>query len=446
GAPPIFVDAYEPNNTLSESYTTAAGTKLCDITLWPTGDLDYFRFVGKAGSYYEVLTTDLEAGVDTALQVFNTQGVLIASNDDFEVGNRRSQVTIAADVDGFYYARIDNRSPSDPADQTYCLEVREITPPSPTPSNTPPPGGADDETCEYNSTIETACTIGLDNTYNFNFVPYHGSPQDTDVFRIWMKPGIEYTCETTIPTGSFADTNIIFLDNNGNDFQPNLGNDDKELGDLGSKLSYRSNYTGWLHMMVGPVNVPPFEEAANYSYQLECTSTAATSTPTPTATATTSPFTGGDSSPIVVSTPTPIVFPTFPPTPTPIDLSGLNTPVPPTPPAVQFQLLPTATPLSDVAGASTINVTIFYDANEDFLPQLTEGIVDTAVSLYENASGQLIAFGYTNEAGLIRFDSIAAAGAVRVSVPFLNYTQIVTGESANILVRVAPQPLPVGIP
>ncbi|MCP4428319.1 MAG: hypothetical protein GY803_27850, partial [Chloroflexi bacterium] len=47
GAPPIFVDAYEPNNTLSESYTTAAGTKLCDITLWPTGDLDYFRFVGK---------------------------------------------------------------------------------------------------------------------------------------------------------------------------------------------------------------------------------------------------------------------------------------------------------------------------------------------------------------------------------------------------------------
>jgi len=222
------VDAYEPNNTLQESYTTAAGTKLCGITLWPTGDLDYFRFVGKAGSYYEVSTTDLKAGVDTALQVFNTQGVLIASNDDFEVGNRRSQVTIAANVNGFYYARIDNRDPSDPADQTYCFEVREITPPSPTPSKTPIPGDGD---CEFNSTIEAACTIGLDQTYSFDFVPVYGSDQDTDTFRLWIKPGIEYTCESFIPPGSFADTNMIFYDNNGGDFHPNLGNDDKELGD-----------------------------------------------------------------------------------------------------------------------------------------------------------------------------------------------------------------------
>ena len=95
---------------------------------------------------------------------------------------------------------------------------------------------------------------------------------------------------------------------------------------------------------------------------------------------------------------------------------------------------------------STINVTIYYDQNENFMPELTEGIMDTAVSLYANSSGELVAVGYTNEAGMIRFDSISVVGAVRVVVPFLNYTQIVTGDSANILVRVAPQPLPVGIP
>jgi hypothetical protein len=441
GAPPIFVDAYEPNNTLPEAYTTSSGTKLCSITLWPTGDLDYFRFVGKSGSYYIVSTTDLESGIDTQMIVYNPQGNEIARNDDYEVGNRRSQVTITANSNGYYYARIENRDPSDPADKTYCFEVREINPPTPTPSHTPPPGGPDDEVCEFNSTIATACTIGLGQTYSFNFVPYFGSPQDTDMFRIWMKPGIEYTCETTIPAGSFADTNIIFLNNDGGDFQPNLGNDDKELGDLGSKLSYRSAYTGWLHIMVGPVNVPEFEESANYTYQIECTSSVATATPIPTAT---SAFVGGGLP--SVPTATPIVFPTFPPTPTPIDLSSFNTPLPPTPPAVQFQPLPTSTPLSGGARTSTINVTIYYDQNENFMPELTEGIMDTAVSLYSNSSGELVSFGYTNEAGLIRFDSISVVGAVRVVVPFLNYTQIVTGDSANILVRIAPQPLPVGIP
>ncbi|MEJ2746780.1 MAG: PPC domain-containing protein [Anaerolineae bacterium] len=440
-ATPVYTDAYEPNNTLQEAYTTSSGTQLCAITLWPTGDLDYFRFVGKKGSYYIVSTNDLDPGVDTALKVYNPQGNQIASNDDYEVGSRRSQVTIAANSDGYYYARIENRDPSDPANKTYCFEVSETTPPTPTPSNTPPPLGTDDQLCEFNSTIDHACTIGLDKIYNFNFVPVYGSLQDTDIFRIWMKPGIEYTCETTIPEGSLADTNMIFLDQNGNDFSPQLGNDDKEIGDLGSKLSYLSTYTGWLNIEVGPVNVPPFEEAEQYFYQLECTSTTATATPTATAT---SAFVGGGVP--SVPTATPIVFPTFPPTPTPIDLSSFNTPPPPTPPVVQFQPLPTSTPPSGGAQTITINVTIYYDQNENFMPELTEGVVDTAVSLYENSTGELKMFGTTNEAGMIRFDSISVAGAVRVVVPFLNYTQIVTGESADILVRIAPQPLPVGIP
>lgn len=441
-ATPVYTDAYEPNNTLQEAYTTSSGVKLCNATLWPTGDLDYFRFVGKKGSYYIVSTEDLEPGVDTALQVYNPQGNLIASNDDYEVGNRRSQVTIRANSDGYYYARIENRDPSDPADKTYCFEVEEIDPPTATPTNTPAPGETGDEVCEHNSTLETACTIGLGQTYTFNFVPYYGSPQDTDVFRVWMKPGIEYTCETTIPAGSFADTNIIFLNNEGGDFIPNLGNDDKELGDLGSKLSYLSTYTGWLYVMVGPVNVPEYEEAVNYTYELMCTSTAATATPTPTAT---SAFVSGGGVP-AVPTATPIVFPTFPPTPTPIDLSSFNTPFPPTPPAVQFQPLPTSTPLSGGTQTATVNVTIYYDQNENFMPELTEGVMDTAVSLYSNSTGELVAFGYTNEAGMLQFNSISVVGAVRVVVPFLNYTQIVTGDSANILVRIAPQPLPVGIP
>jgi hypothetical protein len=94
----------------------------------------------------------------------------------------------------------------------------------------------------------------------------------------------------------------------------------------------------------------------------------------------------------------------------------------------------------------TINVTLFYDANDNFTPELTEGIMNAAVALYDNATGKLISFGTTNEAGIAQFSNVSASGAIRVTVPFLNYSQIVVGGNADILIRVAPQPLPIGIP
>lgn len=48
-----------------------------------------------------------------------------------------------------------------------------------------------------------------------------------------MKAGMQYTCET-LNLSPYADTNAIFYDQNGNDFYPNLGNDDKAPGDRGA--------------------------------------------------------------------------------------------------------------------------------------------------------------------------------------------------------------------
>jgi hypothetical protein len=134
------------------------------------------------------------------------------------------------------------------------------------------------------------------------------------------------------------------------------------------------------------------------------------------------------------------------PSPTPIDFSFLTPSPTATPPAVQFQPLPTATPFGGGQQNIAINVTVYYDTNFNFLPEMNEGIMDVAVALYDNASGSLIAFGSTNEAGSVSFTSLTAAGPVRVVVPFLNYNQVVVGGSSNILLRVAPQPLPIGIP
>jgi hypothetical protein len=414
------------------------------LTFYPPGDQDYFRWWGKAGITYIVSTSDLDAGIDTVLNVYNTNQSLIASNDDVAPGIFRSEVRFTAGSDGYYYARVTNKTPVDPVNKLYCFGVASTV----DPTTTPPPGfPADADVCEFNSIIDFACLFVAGETKTgLNFVPTLGSPQDTDIFKMWVKPGIFYTCETIIPAGSAADTNMLFLNNNGNPFTPWLGNDDKVPGglDFGSRLSYLATYTGWLFIEVGPVNIPPLDEAALHEYDLTCTALESTPTPTPSPT---SSFTGGGTGGFATSTPQPTVaFPTPFPTPTPIDFSFLFTATPAPPPVVQFQPLPTSTPAGGGTQSATINVTLYYDSNNNFLPELTEGIVNAAVALYDNGTGELISFGHTNETGVARFTGINAAGAVRVVVPFLNYSQVVLGNNAEILVRVAPQPLPIGIP
>lgn len=445
GAPPVFVDVYEPNNALSSAYAYSANAaNLCSATLWPIGDEDYFKFWGRAGSSYRIFTTNLVAGIDTAMTVYNTAGAVIATNDDFEAGNRRSELEITASSDGYYYARIVNQDPTDPANKTYCFGAAEFTKPTPTATMTPEPPVGDE--CEYNSTFATACLIGAGETKSLNFVPSYGSQRDTDIFALWMKPGIQYTCET-LNLSAVNDTNIILYDANGNPFNPPIGNDDKAPGDLGSKVTYFSTYAGWLYVMVGPVSTPPLSQAELYTYDLTCAALAATPTPTPPPTSPPlPPGTGGTGGSAATPTMTPVAFPTFPPTPTPIDLSQFSTQAAPTAPSVRFQPLATATPVGGGARSSELRITLYYDNNDNFEAEAREGIVDVAVALYDNATGQLLQFGHTNESGLLNFGSIEAVGALRVEVPFLSYSQIVVGSSSHILVRVAPQPLPLIVP
>jgi hypothetical protein len=256
-----------------------------------------------------------------------------------------------------------------------------------------------------------------------------------------VKPAIQYTCETH-DLAPVTDTNIILFDLNTNPFSPPIGNDDKAPGDYGSRVTYLSSYTGWLYIMVGPANPPALEEAAAHTYQLTCTAITATATPTASPTFTPRPpGSGGFPATATSAAPLPTPLPTI----TPIDFSFLTvTPIPP--PVIQFQPLPTSTPFAGSQQSATIDITLYYDSNFNFMPELTEGIVDVAVALYDNATGQLIAFGYTNEAGMIRFDTTTASGALRIAVPFLNYSQVVVGGSSTVLLRVAPQPLPIGIP
>jgi hypothetical protein len=438
----VFVDDAEPNETFNDAFTIAAeAAATCGLSLWPPGDVDFYRFSVKAGDFYRVFTDDLDPGLDTVLEVYNTTGGKVAENDDVnEIGQRRSEVAIQADANGFYFARIVNKDPGDVAGLTYCFQVDTIAQPTVTPTPTLLPTRQGSDPCEPNGSLAIACLIGENQVGNFNFIPPFNEGPDTDYYKLWVRPGITYTCETT-ELSDVADTNIIFLDANGGDFNPQLGNNDKSINDRGSRLTYFSTYTGYLHIVVGPVNPVPLDEAPRHTYSLTCTSSVApTAAPTlpPRTPAPPGPGGGGG-----FQSPTPLASPL--PSPTPFDFSFL-TPSPVVPPVVTIQPLPTATPFAGGQQAATVNVTVYYDGNFNFMPEPTEGIRDVAVFLYDNATGRLIAFGYTNDEGLARFESIATTGAIRVEVPFLNFRQIVGAGESNILLRVAPQPLPIGIP
>lgn len=449
GGTPVFADVLEPNNSFNEASDIAPGAAArCNLTFFPPGDEDYFRWWAKAGITYIISTSNLASGLDTTMNVYDVNRNQIASNDDIAPGIFASQVRITANTTGFYYARVTNKTPVDPVNRTYCFEVAQVVQNTPTPPPGFPPGA---DACEFNSTIETACLIVPNETLSLSFVPTLGSHQDTDMFRIWVKPGIYTTCDTEIPTGSAADTNMILRDAHGNPFNPWIGNDDKEPGNFGSQVSYLATYTGWLFIEAGPVSIPPIEEAAAWTYTLTCVQTVATPTPTATATFVRPPTTGtggtgGGFFPTATPAPT-FEFPTPFPTPTPIDIDALlGSRTPPPPPIVDVQPLPTVTPAAGGAVNATIRVTVYYDANNNFLPELNEGIVNAAVSLTDNSTGQLLSFGHTNEAGVVQFTNVNSIGAIRVDVPFLNHSQIVSGGSSEILIRVAPLPLPNQIP
>ncbi len=427
---PIFVDRYEPNNTLETAFPTSAdATALCDITLWPTGDVDWFRFAAKAGRAYELLTSNLDPGLDTVLSLYGTTGNLIASNDDFEFGNLGSKVVFTANQNGNFFAQIVNKGGSDPANKTYCFEVNQIqgtATPTPLPSTTVVPGA---DICEYNGDFDSACLIGAGDTFDMNFVPIWPEGPDNDFYRVWVKPGLLYTCET-FNLSSVNDTNMILYDQNRNGLG---GNDDKAHGDFGSEVSYFSTYTGWLFILVGPVAPPEYALSFLYTYSLRCNETVATPTATPFPTR--PPSSGGVVPLPPTATRTPIGTATV--SATPFSAVTVVAASPTSTPNIQVMPLPTATPFAVSGREISFNLTVYYDANLNFTPDLTEGVEDVGVAIHDAATNELLAFGYTGENGAVRFSALAVSGTIRISIPFLQFDQVATGNS-DVLIRVAP--------
>jgi len=133
---PDLRDSYEPDDdpkfiVLNEPQTHS---------FYPTDDVDRVKFLAKVGRYYKVYTTNLAAGVDTALTIW-VGGATYTNDDrpDHQPNDHSSEIVflVGSGTDVEAIVNVMNRG-QDGSDKTYQLVAEEIAP-TPTPSLTATP-------------------------------------------------------------------------------------------------------------------------------------------------------------------------------------------------------------------------------------------------------------------------------------------------------------------
>jgi hypothetical protein len=104
--------------------------------------------------------------------------------------------------------------------------------------------------------------------------------------------------------------------------------------------------------------------------------------------------------------------------------------------------VPTPTP----QGFRTFRVLVYYDENEDNQLGAGEGVPGFFVRvLSSTGAGEELAHGYTDEQGQLSL-TVPTVKAVRVLVPLLGFDQLVEPSIPEVVIRIAPSPLPEVIP
>ncbi len=420
------------------------------------GDVDWYFFYGRNGGRYRITTT-AQSGVDTELFIFRDSATirslaynntdttgLIAANDDYQPLDRGSRVEFSGDYDGQYWVKVWNKDPSPRSgassyNPAYNVAVQEIVATTVFTTITPTPFPQGIDRFEYNGDESTSALIAPNTKYdNLNFVPFQPTSRDTvdnDWFRMPVKQGVYYTCETLDLAGG-ADTNLIVYNQNAPDNRDvnALGGNDNisiaevQRGNFASRFTWLSQYTGIAYVLIGDVTPPRAYEALGRTYSLQCI-IGLPNTPTPTV------------DPRGTATPRPAVVP-----PTELPPEPTYTPFP-TPRAAQNLVVrpvegviaarPTRAP-TVVPRQITLDVQVFSDVNRNGLLDAGEGVSNTSVRLSDENGGTPLSQAYTDSDGRVRF-AITNNTPVRVSIPLFGYSTVIDTPSA--VVRLALLPL-----
>lgn len=463
--PGLTPDDYEPNNDPSQAANPypnrraasfiAVGTTINNLSFYPLREVDsidrfdWFFVSLMPGLTYQVETSNVQPGVETLLEVFRSDppagDVLTSTRVPGQRGARLvfSTPPLSPLQPITYWIRVTNldQSPRVPG-QTYSLSVIEVVQPTATPGPTPtpvtptpyPPGT---DQFEYNGDFDFATLIAPGVKYGpLNFVPFQPpSPNtvDNDFFKLPVKQGVFYTCET-LDLAPGVDTNIIVYNQDrvgigGND---DISPEERLRGNFRSRFSWLSGYTGVAYILVGDVNPPRADQAAQRTYFLQC-NIGIPETPTPTP---------------APATPTPVPPPVLP---TPLPPEPEPTPFP-TPRAAQNLVVRPAepTPVASIAQPTPaprvvqITVQVFNDLNRNgqLDPATGEGVRGVSVRLFDEVTGVPLAQALTDADGQARL-SVETGNPVRVSVPMFAYSTVVAEPSAVLRLAVISRvPLP----
>ena len=457
---PACADDLEPNDRPGTGEVLVIDQASETLTLSPVGDVDFFRLWAKGGRFYQ-LTTDTSTGLDTRLRVFAPDGTLLAENDDYRPGNPASQVRFQAPGAGWFAVAVDSVVPTAWGCRPYSLVAVDISPPTATPTATPGPTATPRPTgaarpgataipvealydqYEPNYDFDSAANIGVGQTLSLNFNPYPAGSGDVDndTFRLYVKVGEKLRLETkNLAAG--LDTNLILYRANG---EAIAGNDDCQVGQRHSCLQWSPDYTGVAYVLAGPVGtLPEAISAGARAYDLAVIDLAGSDTPDSTFGGTPTPAYGQ---------PLPWPVTPLPPTPTRLPLTmTLTAAAPPTAIVTPvgevrvrpFSLAPppaTPQPLQAV----TMELMVYYDENDNRAPDISEGVTSVSVRVLDRATNRLLGHTFTDSQGHATI-SVSAAGEVRLSVPYLGYSQVVKPPGKPFEIRLAALRLPSLIP
>jgi hypothetical protein len=274
-----------------------------------------------------------------------------------------------------------------------------------------------------------------------NFVPWGGALHDNDYLKVRVKPGLQLTCSTSnLDPG--VDPRMAFYTGPG-DQHFVMANDDIELGNFNSRLSYYANYEGWLYILIGQGERMERRDTANSDYTITC-DLAPPGAPTPLPGA----ATPGSKAPVV----TPVATATPGPTPSPTPpQSPIDTPTPPTSASgveMTFRLVTTPEPITatpEPNGFRTFRVLVYFDENLDGVMGAGEGVPGFFVLVLTPDGRSQLAQGYTDEQGQLSF-TVPTVSTVRILVPLLGYDRLVDATRPEVRVRIVPPALPDTIP
>ena len=168
-------------------------------TIEVAGDVDVFSVDLSAGVDYTMLTSNLGAGMDSVVQLFDTNGTtLLAENDDFVAGTPTSRVDYTPALDGTYFVAVKH---ADAAAGTGTYEVGMVLT-----AVLPPPPAPDDHGNDHMSA--TALTL---NTAQGGVIENAG---DFDYFSIDLQAGQAYEFMTD-NLGAGMDTILTLYDTDG---------------------------------------------------------------------------------------------------------------------------------------------------------------------------------------------------------------------------------------